>query len=129
MKEEEAYSILDIISESDGQSVILTRAAAYVSRSSSGSRSAIPFPRKTSTKGTGCTGKPSGTCPTVPTYTNRMYSLKRVPPGQRHRLFLDRADARHFEGRLYIDHTCILHFVLAGLKSSGEGVCILTPGL
>lgn len=27
------------------------------------------------------------------------------------------ADARHFEGRSYIQHTCVLHFVLCGLKS------------
>ena len=31
--------------------------------------------------------------------------------------FLDRADARHFRGRLYVSHTCVMHFVLSGLKS------------
>lgn len=31
--------------------------------------------------------------------------------------FLDRADARHFDGRLYMQHSCMLHFVLTGLKS------------
>lgn len=31
--------------------------------------------------------------------------------------FLDVADAKHFDGRLYMQHTCILHFVLTGLKS------------
>lgn len=31
--------------------------------------------------------------------------------------FLDIADAKHFENRLYMQHTCVLHFVLTGLKS------------
>ena len=31
--------------------------------------------------------------------------------------FLDVADAKHFEGRLYMQHICVIHFVLAGLKS------------
>lgn len=31
--------------------------------------------------------------------------------------FLDIADAKHFEGRLYMQHLCIIHFVLTGLNS------------
>ena len=42
MKSEEAYSILDIVSESEGQGVVLTAAAAYAFLSNSGNRNAIP---------------------------------------------------------------------------------------
>ena len=38
MKSEEAYSILDIVSESEGQGVVLT----YAFLSNSGNRNAIP---------------------------------------------------------------------------------------
>ena len=118
MKEEEAYSILDIISESEGQSVILTRSGSIC----------VPFELR----------QPEcySLSPEDIDERDRMYreAFRHMPDGtyvhkqdvflkkDYHRgkgtgSFLDRADARHFEGRLYIDHTCILHFVLAGLKS------------
>lgn len=118
MREEELYSILDIISEADGQSVILTGCGSIC----------IPFelhePECYSLSAEDIDER------------NRMYreAFRHMPDGtyvhkqdvflkrshhsdMRAGSFLDRADARHFEGRLYLEHTCLLHFVLPGLRS------------
>lgn len=31
--------------------------------------------------------------------------------------YLDKADTRHFDGRLYMDHKCVIHFVLSNLST------------
>ena len=118
MKEEEAYSILDIISESDGQSVILTRSGSIcipfeLRQPECYSLSPEEIDERDGMYREAFRHMPDGTY----VHKQDVFLKKEYHPGKGTGSFLDRADARHFEGRLYIDHTCILHFVLAGLKS------------
>lgn len=116
MRTDEAYSILDIINEEHG--VILTK----------GGNIGISFQLK----------EPecySLSCEDID-LRNKMFkeAFRFLPDGcyihkqdiflKKHyqadpltKSFLDLADARHFDGRLYIQHTCVIHFVLTGLKS------------
>ena len=118
MKEEEAYSILDIISESDGQSVILTRSGSIcipfeLRQPECYSLSPEEIDERDGMYREAFRHMPDGTY----VHKQDVFLKKEYHPGKGTGSFLDRADARHFEGRLYIDHTCIQHFVLAGLKS------------
>ena len=118
MKEEEAYSILDIISESEGQSVILTRSGSIcvpfeLRQPECYSLSPEDIDERDGMYREAFRHMPDGTY----VHKQDVFLKKEYHPGKGTGSFLDRADARHFEGRLYIDHTCILHFVLAGLKS------------
>ena len=116
MKTDEAYSILDIINEDYG--VILTKGGNIcmsflmeepecysLSREDIDSRDRM-FKEAFRFLPDGC-------------YIHKqdIYLKKAYSPSPSHRSFLDMADARHFEGRPYIQHTCVLHFVLCGLKS------------
>ena len=118
MKSEEAYSILDIVSESEGQGVVLTRSGSIcvsfelrepecysltpedIDRRDGMFREAFKF-------------LPDGTY----VHKQDVFLKKRYCPDIAGGSFLDRADARHFRGRLYVSHTCVMHFVLSGLKS------------
>jgi len=118
MKEDEAYSILDIISESDGQSVILTRSGSIcipfeLREPECYSLSAEDIDERDRMYREAFRHMPEGTY----IHKQDVFLKKNYHSGTLAGSFLDRADARHFEGRLYIDHTCILHFVLAGLRS------------
>lgn len=118
MKSEEAYSILDIVSESEGQGVVLTRSGSIcvsfelrepecysltpedIDRRDGMFREAFKF-------------LPDGTY----VHKQDVFLKERYCPDIAGGSFLDRADARHFRGRLYVSHTCVMHFVLSGLKS------------
>ena len=117
MKSEEAYSILDIVSESEGQGVVLTRSGSICVSFELREPECYSLTRRISTGGTACSGKPSSFSRTAHMCTNRMCSSRkgtvRTLPAV---LSLDQADARHFRGRLYVSHTCVMHFVLSGLK-------------
>ena len=41
--------------------------------------------------------------------------LKRSYSPEKADSFLSRADARHFAGRTYLEHTCLMHFTFASL--------------
>lgn len=118
MKTEEAYSILDIVSEAGGLGTVLTRSGSIC----------ISFELREPE----CYSLSSGDIDE----RNRMFkeAFRFLPDGtyvhkqdvflkEAYRSagygnsFLDRADARHFEGRRYLTHACILHFVLPGLES------------
>lgn len=118
MKSEEAYSILDIVSESEGQGVVLTRSGSIcvsfelrepecysltpedIDRRDGMFREAFKF-------------LPEGTY----VHKQDVFLKEKYCPDIAGGSFLDRADARHFRGRLYVSHTCVMHFVLSGLKS------------
>ena len=83
MKEEEAYSILDIISESDGQSVILTRSGSIcipfeLRQPECYSLSPEDIDERDGMYREAFRHMPDGAY---------VHKQKRVPPGQRHRLF------------------------------------------
>lgn len=112
MKSEEAYSILDIVSESEGQGVVLTRSGSIcvsfelrepecysltpedIDRRDGMFREAFKF-------------LPDGTY----VHKQDVFLKERYCPDIAGGSFLDRADARHFRGRLYVSHTCVMHFV------------------
>lgn len=116
MKTDEAYSILDIINEDYG--VILTKGGNVcmsflmeepecysLSREDIDARDKM-FKEAFRFLPEGC-------------YIHKqdIYLKRTYSPSPSRRSFLDMADARHFEGRPYIHHTCVLNFVLCGLKS------------
>lgn len=102
MKSEEAYSILDIVSESEGQGVVLTRSGSIcvsfelrepecysltpedIDRRDGMFREAFKF-------------LPDGTY----VHKQDVFLKERYCPDIAGGSFLDRADARHFRGRLY----------------------------
>lgn len=43
--------------------------------------------------------------------------LKRSYSPEKADSFLSRADARHFAGRTYLEHTCLMHFTFASLET------------
>lgn len=103
MKSEEAYSILDIVSESEGQGVVLTRSGSIcvsfelrepecysltpedIDRRDGMFREAFKF-------------LPDGTY----VHKQDVFLKERYCPDIAGGSFLDRADARHFRGRLYV---------------------------
>lgn len=105
MKSEEAYSILDIVSESEGQGVVLTRSGSIcvsfelrepecysltpedIDRRDGMFREAFKF-------------LPDGTY----VHKQDVFLKERYCPDIAGGSFLDRADARHFRGRLYINN-------------------------
>ena len=106
MKSEEAYSILDIVSESEGQGVVLTRSGSIcvsfelrepecysltpedIDRRDGMFREAFKF-------------LPDGTY----VHKQDVFLKERYCPDIAGGSFLDRADARHFRGRLYVSTT------------------------
>lgn len=118
MKSEEAYSILDIVSESEGQGVVLTRSGSIcvsfelrepecysltpedIDRRDGMFREAFKF-------------LPDGTY----VHKQDVFLKERYCPDIAGGSFLDRADARHFRGRLYVSHTCVMHFTFRTQKS------------
>ena len=119
MKSEEAYSILDIVSsESEGQGVVLTRSGSICVSFELREPECYSLTPKDIDRRDGMFREAFKFLPDG-TYVHKqdVFLKERYCPDIAGGSFLDRADARHFRGRLYVSHTCVMHFVLSGLKS------------
>ena len=118
MKSEEAYSILDIVSESEGQGVVLTRSGSICVSFELREPECYSLTPEDIDRRDGMFREAFKFLP-EDTYVHKqdVFLKEKYCPDIAGGSFLDRADARHFRGRLYVSHTCVMHFVLSGLKS------------
>lgn len=116
MRTEEAYSILDIINEENG--VILTKGgniciSYQLEEPECYSLSREDIDQRYSLMKEAFKFLPDGCF----VHKQDLYLRKNYHAVPLNWSFLDIADAKHFEGRLYMQHLCIIHFVLTGLNS------------
>lgn len=116
MRTEEAYSILDIINEENG--VILTKGgniciSYQLEEPECYSLSREDIDQRNSLMKEAFKFLPDGCF----VHKQDLYLRKNYHAVPLNWSFLDIADAKHFEGRLYMQHLCIIHFVLTGLNS------------
>lgn len=123
MKSNEAYSIHDIVSDSDGNGIIITKSGSIcisflMIEPECYNLSPEDIDERLQIMKNAFRRMP------VNSYVHKQdIFLREHFHGSLGNSFLDKADTRHFDGRLYMNHTCILHFVLSQLKSLDKAYC------
>lgn len=117
MKSDEAYSIHDIINNDEGHGIVITKSGSICLSYLMIEPECYNLSPEDIDERISIMKNAFRRMPTKSYIHKQDIYLRKYYKSQMGDSFLDKADSKHFEGRLYMDHQCIIHFILSDLKS------------